>query len=282
MRMSMGMGMSMSMSMSMWMWMWMWMWMRMRMRMRSLPAQSARTMLTLYKIALAPALLMQGARLRRTALRLPEAAGPRSGRVGAGDAAPLRLLFIGDSSAAGVGVDWQHEAMPQQAAEMVATALRRPVRWQLVARSGVNTREATALVLAQPLDPADVVISALGVNDVTSQRGAAGFVADYAALLRVTRERTGALQAVVCGLPPMQVLPAAPQPLRWYLGQCATRLDRALQRFCVQQGRLRFLSLGWAQAHEMARDRFHPGQLQYRRWAELVAQQVVAAVQPRG
>ena len=41
-------------------------------------------MLLLYKTILAPALLIQGARLRKTALRLPEAAGARSGTLGAG------------------------------------------------------------------------------------------------------------------------------------------------------------------------------------------------------
>ena len=61
-------------------------------------------MLAICKYALGPVLLAQGLRMRRVALRLPEAAGPREGRVGEPRGRPLRLLFLGDSSAGGVGV----------------------------------------------------------------------------------------------------------------------------------------------------------------------------------
>lgn len=233
-------------------------------------------MLTFYKVALAPALLLQGLHLRKTALRLPEARGPRSGTIGTAAMAPLRLLFIGDSSAAGVGVDWQHEAMPQQTAEFVSTRLGRSVRWELIAKSGVNTREAAQLLQSHRPGPADIVVSALGVNDVTSQRSVKAFIADYIALLQAVRRRTGAYAVVASGLPPLHVLPAAPQPLRWYLGQCAARLDAALKSFCSTQSDIRYVSLAWAKAHEMARDKFHPGKAQYQQWARLLAYQIAA------
>ena len=237
-------------------------------------------MLTLYKTVLAPALLLQGSRLRKTALRLPEAAGERSGLVNGKDPEPLRLLFIGDSSAAGVGVDWQHEALAHQTAELVAAASARSVQWELIAKSGANTRDAIELVKAHARRRADVVISALGVNDVTSQNNARRFITDYKELLNVVAQRTGASAAVVSGLPPMHILPAAPQPLRWYLGQCAKRLDAALQQFSAGRQNARFVSLAWAKASEMARDRFHPGKGQYKHWAGLVAEQVLS-VAPR-
>lgn len=237
-------------------------------------------MLALYKTVLAPALLLQGQRLRKTALRLPEAAGERFGLVDGRNPMALRLLFTGDSSAAGVGVDWQHEALAQQSAELVAAAAGRSVRWELIAKSGAKTRDAIELIEAHATSPADVVISALGVNDVTSQRSAKRFITDYAELLRVVAQRTGATAAVVSGLPPLHVLPAAPQPLRWYLGQCAKRLDDALQQFSAERQNTAFVSLRWAKPTEMARDNFHPGKTQYRQWAHLVAEQVLA-VAPR-
>jgi lysophospholipase L1-like esterase len=237
-------------------------------------------MLTLYKVLLAPALLWQGSRLRRTALRLPEAAGDRTGLIPGDVAHALRLLFVGDSSAAGVGVDWQHEGLAQQTAQMVAAASGKTVHWTLVAKSGVNTREAIELFRAQPAQPADVVIAALGVNDVTSQNSASRFVQDYAELLGWVERRSGATAAVLSGLPPLHILPAAPQPLRWYLGQCAQRLDTALRAFSASRGNVRFVSLAWAKAEDMACDRFHPGKAQYQHWATLVAEQVLA-VAPR-
>jgi lysophospholipase L1-like esterase len=119
------------------------------------------------------------------------------------------------------------------------------------------------------------MISALGVNDVTSQNSARQFIRDYEELLSVVAERTGATAAVVSGLPPMHLLPAVPQPLRWYLGQCARRLDTALRPFCAERGNVRFVPLNWAKASEMAHDKFHPGKSQYKQWAHLVAEQVL-------
>ena len=63
-------------------------------------------------------LLIQALLLRKHALRLPEATGARQGSSGEG--APLRVLIIGDSSAAGVGVSTQHDALAGQLAIALA------------------------------------------------------------------------------------------------------------------------------------------------------------------
>ncbi len=67
-------------------------------------------LLTAAKLALAPVLIVQGRRVRRLALRLPEAAGARAAVAGSG-ARPLRLLIVGDSATAGVGVARQRDAL---------------------------------------------------------------------------------------------------------------------------------------------------------------------------
>ena len=112
------------------------------------------------KIALGPVLLPQAQWLRRTALRLPEAAGPREGQVGEGDPV-LRVLVVGDSAAAGVGVADQAQALAVQLAHALSEALGGPVGWQLVAQSGVNTAECRALAARADLQAADVVVTVL-------------------------------------------------------------------------------------------------------------------------
>lgn len=59
---------------------------------------------------LAPVLLAQSRRLRRTIPRLPDAELPWTGELTG--PAPLRLLVLGDSTAAGVGSATQSEALP--------------------------------------------------------------------------------------------------------------------------------------------------------------------------
>lgn len=239
-------------------------------------------MLNLYKASLGPILLAQARWLRRTALRLPEAAGPRNGVEGESDslAESLRILVVGDSSAAGVGVSEQTHALAQPVAKLLAARTRKRVTWQLVAKSGVNTREALDLLQNSDLGAADYLVTALGTNDVTSQRRPAQFLRDYIALADTLRRRTGAAGLVVTGLPPLRILPAAPHPLRWYLGRYAIELDRMLREWAEQDSMTRYVSLDWA-AHpeDMAQDRFHPGPGQYRRWAELVTQRIQSLLQ---
>lgn len=235
-------------------------------------------MLTLYKLALGPVLLAQARWLRATALRLPEAAGPRSGVEGEGGmpGPPLRILIVGDSSAAGVGVEEQAHALAQPLARLLSAVTRRRVAWQLIAKSGVNAREALALLMRSEVAPADYLVTALGTNDVTSQSKPDSFLRDYMALAEHLRERTGAVGMVITGLPPLRILPAVPHPLRWYLGRYANRLDRVLQRWVNLHPMRRYVSLEWAaNPAEMAIDRYHPGPGQYRRWSELVCDEIV-------
>lgn len=58
---------------------------------------------------LLPVLFIQGHKVRKNTPRLAEAKGEREGRTGQGK--PLSLLILGDSAAAGVGVENQKDAL---------------------------------------------------------------------------------------------------------------------------------------------------------------------------
>jgi lysophospholipase L1-like esterase len=233
-------------------------------------------LMSIYKIMLGPVLLAQGRKVRRTTLRLAEAAGQRSGLVVIESVhSELKLLFVGDSTMAGVGVQHQTAALASQVASVLANRLVRSVRWQLVAQSGVNTSQALEFVKGQELLPADVLVTALGTNDVTSQRKSYQFIADYEALVNALSKRVGANFAVISGLPPLHLTPAIPQPLRWYLGRYAYMLDEGLRRWIAPQRNVAYVSLQWASnSKDMAADGYHPGENQYRVWADLIAERI--------
>ncbi len=234
------------------------------------------TLSLIYKVLLGPVLLAQGRRLRRTALRLAEAAGERSGLVAVESPEPeLRLLFVGDSTMAGVGVRHQSAALGSQVACLLGERLGRSIRWQMVAKSGLNTRQALEFVRDRELSPAHVLITALGTNDVTSQRKLSEFLADSAALVDGIMGKVGARFAVMSGLPPLHLTPATPQPLRWYLGRYAHVLDHGLQRWTASQFNVSYVSLQWASdPGDMAEDGFHPGERLYTAWAHLLADNI--------
>lgn len=222
------------------------------------------------KLALGPVLLPQGLWVRRTALRLPEPAGEREGVVGEGDVL-LRLLVVGDSSAAGVGVADQAQALALPLAKEVAARKHGAVAWQLIAQTGINAHEAIELVQRSNLAPANVAVIVLGVNDVTSQTSAARFLDNLERLVDLLRVR----RAVFAGLPPMHLLSAVPHPLRWYLGRYARWLDAALQDWCAVK-RFGYCASDWATDRALlAEDGYHPGPSLYPQWAARLAEVVV-------
>jgi lysophospholipase L1-like esterase len=227
------------------------------------------------KLLLGPILLWQGKRAREQALRLPDALGERSGMVSAtGEKTPFRILVVGDSSAAGVGVGQQSQALACLTASALSKQLQRPVAWQVIAQSGVNTMQALALIGQSVVKTADVVVFSLGVNDVTTQVKAAAYIENTAALWQTVQGKTGAQSAVFCGLPPVHRFPALPQPLRFYLGQRAYWLDAALQAWISKQGQLYCANektMNHASVGDMASDGYHPGPRIYAIWAQQVA-----------
>ena len=224
------------------------------------------------KIVLAPVLLLQGRRARKSALRLPEAEGPRHGCIPYPDCAdPLDLLFLGDSTMAGVGVNSQTEALGFLTATEVSLRLRRSVRWQVIAKSGLIVSQAAMLLEHRELR-ADVLITALGGNDVLGQTSPHDFIEAYKTLIATVRSQNPACLAVVSGLPPLHITPAIPHPLRWFFGVCAKRLDRRLRRYLRKRLRASFVSLQWAaDKTRLAADRFHPGDGLYREWSQRLA-----------
>lgn len=232
------------------------------------------------KLALFPLLIAQGRRVRATALKLPEAAGERHGVAGTGRVA-LRVLIVGDSSAAGVGVGTQDEAFAGQLAQALAERTGAAVGWQLVATSGHTARDAARALAGATLAPADLLVTAVGVNDVVSQTRPAQFLRELDEIHALAIARAQVTHSWHCGLPPMGTFPLLPQPLRWILGRDAAHLDNALVRHLEGQTARLHLALpdaprmpgkddstpeGW-----MARDGFHPGLLGYRQWGRQVA-----------
>lgn len=243
-------------------------------------------MLQVAKIALAPLLLWQGARVRRQALRLPEASGARAGLAGTGELC-LRLLIVGDSSGAGVGAATQDEALAGRLSEALALRLGGRIHWQLIAKTGHLSSDALAELEEAELQPADVMVTALGVNDVVGQVSPRRWLRTLTQLDALARERAGVRYTLHSAVPPMHAFPLLPQPLRWLMGAHASRLNRALARALIQDASRGMQALpahlhGKEAARLMARDGFHPGPAGYAVWAETLADRITKELERLG
>jgi len=224
-------------------------------------------------LVLSPLLLLQALRLRKRALRLPEASGPRGGTLGAGPA--LRLLIVGDSSAAGVGVSTQNEALSGQLT--TALAAHNTVTWQLIANTGATTATTLARLHAETLGQADIALVILGVNDVTRGGPQAGWLRTHARLRALLRHRTGAQRLYIGEIPPLGAFPLLPHPLRWLLGRRAARFDAALRIALAGEPDCAYVPLpDTLDPADMAQDGFHPGPVIYAAWGKEMARRILS------
>ena len=223
----------------------------------------------LARVPLLPVLIWQGLSIRRHALILPEASGPRHGVVGEGR--DLRLLILGDSSAAGVGVSTQTEALCGQLVAQLAKEYR--LEWELIARTGARTEDADAMLAGARRRKYDVVLTALGVNDAVRFVSTRKWREKQRQLRQRLREEFGAAALIVTAVPPMEKFEALTPLLQWMLGHQARRMDLALQQDLATETDSQYLTLDMEFTPDaMAQDGYHPSAKTYAKWGARAAE----------
>ncbi len=219
------------------------------------------------RCALSPYLAWQAYNVRKSALKLPDASGERSGKRGTGP--DLRLLIVGDSSAAGVGASHQEEAL-------LGHMLRRltqtnTVTWAVNAKTGSTTPETMDRVRDMPSEKYDLISVSLGVNDITSLTPVHIWIRRYAELLALLEDKFAPDVLCINGIPKMQYFPLLPQPLRWIVGAQAARYDRALRKMVQHRSNCRYVELDFEpEPSLMSPDGYHPGPKIYAEWGRKV------------
>jgi len=231
------------------------------------------------KLMISPLLVAQALATRARLPRLPEAGGPRHGAVGRGPL--LRLLIAGDSSAAGVGVVTQRQALASQLAARLADAAGLRVQWELHARSGLTSQQTLQRLRAEPPSHADVAVIVTGVNDVVDQVPSHRAVAAREALANWLRNAQAVQHVVFAPLPPIHHFPGLPQPLRWVAGADAARHNAALAQWAATRDDVSCVDMSMPlDRASMASDGFHPGEPVYRYCASAIAQHIATQVWP--
>ncbi|MEN8892999.1 SGNH/GDSL hydrolase family protein [Planktotalea arctica] len=226
----------------------------------------------LMRLPLAPVMLWMGTRVRRNALVLPEASGAREGTFGEGR--DVRLLILGDSSGAGVGVVTQSAALSGQLVNALGLHCR--VHWRLIAKTGATTQSAAQMLLDARSGPYDVAVLALGVNDAVRLLPLRLWRARQAKLRKILRERFGVRCICVTGVPPLEYFPALPRLLQWILGSHARRMDGVLQEDLRTDSGAEHVQIDMPFSRDaMAEDGYHPSADTYRLWGQAMAKRIL-------
>ena len=234
-----------------------------------MPGDSQRS--TILTLLLLPLLIPQALWVRQRTPRLPEASGPNCGES-PGQGRPIRLVILGESTAAGVGAPTHEQALAGQTARALAQQTGRPVRWLALGRNGATTRTVCReLVPRLAGQPADAVVIALGVNDTTRWRSPRQWRDDLERLIAAVRQHVGPAAILLTGVPPLGQFPALPQPLRAILGLRAVALDRAAMALAGSMPRVAHLPVQVRDEADFAPDGYHPGPRGYAAWGAQVA-----------
>lgn len=199
------------------------------------------------------------------------------------DGPPIRLAVIGDSSAAGLGVEHPLHTPGALLAGGLSAVAERPVRLINVAKSGAQSsdleRQTTLALAAEP----DIAMIMVGANDVTHQVRPADSVRW---LEQATRRLLAAGTEVVVGTcPDLGTIEPIAQPLR-YLARQWSRSLAAAQTIAVVEAGGRTVSIGALLGPEFAArpgdlfgpDRFHPSAEGYSTAAMAILPSVCAAL----
>ncbi|SQD76907.1 SGNH/GDSL hydrolase family protein [Moritella yayanosii] len=223
------------------------------------------------KAVYAPIIIAQGHYVKKVTLKLPEAAGERSGTAGKGQ--KLRLLIVGDSAAAGVGVDDQSQALTGNLVSALSDCYQ--IDWLLLARSGHTTLDSLKMISEQPQQTFDIIVTSLGVNDVTGTLPVSTWLSQQQDLITLLRKQFSCQQILITQVPPMGQFSALPQPLRRYLGARSALFNRKLTTLIESQDDCQLIDINSElNRDDMAEDGFHPGPNIYQHWAEIVAEKI--------
>ncbi|SFR64846.1 Lysophospholipase L1 [Marinobacter daqiaonensis] len=221
---------------------------------------------------LLPVLLYQGRRARRIIPRLPEAQGSLSGQYGKGTP-DLRLLVIGESTAAGVGVSSHEQGLASQLARELHGRSGQTISWHTFGVNGIRLDQLNRKLVSVELPEADVVLLSMGVNDTT------GFTPRYQfrrqlGMLRETLTPHYPGPVYLLSVPPMHLFTALPSPLRQIMGWRARQLNRVYQQLAREApADFQYRSYGaLTDSSLLASDGFHPSDRGYQAIAAALAE----------
>ncbi len=219
------------------------------------------------------AVLMIEVQLARMGPDLHDTPFDHDGRVG-GPGVPLRMVWLGDSTAAGVGASSPDRAIPRR----VAVGLPYPVEVTDLGVSGARIADVgDQLRHLDALHP-DVVLISIGANDVVHLTSRHAFRSRYRHL--VDRMPRGAL-VVLLGVPDMGAPPRFAQPLRGIAAWRGRQLDEIARAVARDAGAIYVDIAGETgptmrsdTARYFAGDHYHPSDSGYALWAAAVLQQL--------
>jgi lysophospholipase L1-like esterase len=201
----------------------------------------------------------------------------------------LRMVVLGDSTTAGVGVERPEDALPYLIARRVAEAERREVHVVSYGWAGARAADLPSHQLPRAIEPlratethsflagADIVAIVIGSNDATHNTPPGRFRASLRAVLEGVRSTAPSARVVLAGIPAFRGALRGVEPLIFLADQYA-RLLRPISRAEAERAGAAYADLARdvppliaGRTDVLSRDQFHPSVIGYSAWADVIA-----------
>jgi lysophospholipase L1-like esterase len=202
----------------------------------------------------------------------------RLGSSLAGD--PVRITWIGDSLASGLGCD----DVADTPAHLSARLLERAVDLTMLAVPGSKASDVIDDQLVHVDPHTQIVVLCVGANDVASSVGRSLYAKQIDHILTALAPTP----VIMLTLPDMAMPDRMAQPLRSLAGARARYFEAARARVAARYDHVRSVDIAsrptglsrTAGRRMLCADRFHPGAEGYRLWAERIATACSTILEP--
>lgn len=165
-----------------------------------------------------PVLLLQARRMKKNIPQLPEASGP-DGLVQLDGLRTLRLLVLGESTVAGIGVENHQDGLPGEIARTLSEQLNVTVSWRTYGRSGYRMRRIIEETVPEmENEKVELITIALGGNDAFEMNTPWGWRKDCIDLIDALSDKFPEAKIAFMHLPPIRLFSAFTGGMKWALG----------------------------------------------------------------
>ena len=239
----------------------------------------------LVSLPLLPLMYHQGKRIRASVPQLSEAEGTE-GHCACDDGGgrTIRLICMGESTMAGVGVQTHEEGFAGTLASELSTLFNRDVRWKVYARSGYTARRMESRILPGITESqVDLIVIGLGANDAFTLNRPAKWRSEVRSLIESVKSRFPDALILFIDMPPIKEFPAFTPLIRFTVGNLVEILGDELSSiasgypdvFCLSE---KLTIQGWIDRYRLNVDKkdffsdgVHPSKLTYQIWARHTA-----------
>jgi len=229
-----------------------------------------------------PILYLHGKKVKKQLVQLPGAKNPH-GKNGQNYSKGFKVLFLGESTMAGVGVPTHAEGFPGALCQTLSENLKQTIEWEVIAKSGYNVRACIGLIKNLPsLEIFQLLIIGLGANDAFQLNSPNRWKRDMSLLIKTIRQKGFHGSIVFTPMPPIQSFPAFTRLMKAIPGKLVTWLGEALSEQLKIEGQCYYhnennMLESWLKAMDAPNteaffsDGIHPSGMAYRLWGKETA-----------